>query len=498
MKERVVTISCSASIDGIKLDAEGATINLGINSIPSVELEVAPAYAQSASALKPAVYTPTVADFADLYAKLADKAQGLKSTGNVDITVKTDGYRAGTDTLSLKGWVLTGVGMSNVSATAAPHLVVIMQHPICKLTKIGSIYETPKTTFSKMIFDAASGKESYLDIMESVYATVRTASDAFYPTPTAMPAVFREHLGLGDFDPKQYLEESAKTLFLQGVIQDGKEMIAASIGHTVFPSSGGASTWDTILSSAGSLLLNVVQDENNNFTKKKLLLEPMRPWKSQTITLDEELCNWTDLPGMDTFKLVGVMARAFSPFVEAVSEGCVKFGNPTENDRESMINDVLYVPEGMSPETADGRIMKTSAPAVLDQAIRMDSASGDNIAGSEVQFVSERATGFNMALRKYCQAVYEITAGSMSMGKAQMALGFKDAGGRLILPGNTCKFVSKGKDIYYGYIKKVAHVLSTRGGCCTMVDMSHVRPREKYMVYGIPAVVDGNSNPAYE
>ena len=197
--------------------------------------------------------------------------------------------------------------------------------------------------------------------------------------------------------------------------------------------------------------------------------------------------------------IVGVMARKF-PIIDDWSEGIVKNGNP--NNTEGSF-DVLYAKPD-DPDIANGRIMKTSAPVVLAQAFMEDSSYGNSIGESRIRMIDARASGFNSALMAYCQAVYEISSGSMNSASAQMAIGFRDVDGRMILPGNTCRFVSRegtddGKDkvIYYGYIRNVVHHMSTGGGCSTTINMSYIRPDEEYKIDGNPVIEDGNVNAAY-
>jgi hypothetical protein len=87
----------------------------------------------------------------------------------------------------------------------------------------------------------------------------------------------------------------------------------------------------------------------------------------------------------------------------------------------------------------------------------------------------------------------------MSMARANMVLSFYDADHKLILPGNPVKFVSGSseKPIYYGYINKVIHTMSTSGGCGTVVDMTYVRGTPDYMINGKSAISIGSRNRAY-
>ena len=492
-EERVVTIKISATVAGKKLDVCGANVVLGINEIPRIELLVPPTEAKNSTPLKPNVFHPTLSEFIKLYTDLAKDAEKQSETGNVDITIFTDSTASGErpDKLNISGWILTGVGLSSVGANSAPHLSVILHHPAFWLTKVGSIYETPKSHAEQKIAEAASGGSKFLDIVKKVYDAAK--SDILYfQSPDDMPRVYRNSLGVGEFDPSRYIMDKTPSPMLDlAMKKEVTKRLAAATGRIVCPMGDGSSTWDMIVRSSGLLMTSVVQNEDNNFTKLQgLVIEPTKPWKTESVlTLSEDMCFWTEVPGMDMLKIVGVMARKMRIFENRLTTWANPVGMRPKD--EVGMCDVLYCP--VPPTQADGRIMKTSAPFILTQAFMEDGIVGTDLVTGFADTGNQRLNGFDSALRLYCRAVYEITYGSMNTGKAQMALGFRDANGKLLLPGNTCRFVSRGKDIYYGYIRNVVHSLSTKGGCATTVGMSHVRP-----TLTVDKVKDGNKNAAYE
>lgn len=491
MSEHVVTVYVNASVAGVSLHVHEASIILGVNQIPRIELMVAPTNDNGATQLKPKVLKPTISDFSDIYHNLANKAPGLNTKGRVHIDIYEDGQLK--DTLDLRDWVLSGVGLSRVSATAAPYMTVILQHPICYLTKLGSIYEETKCDLRKLISECTIGKKNFLEVVTAVYACVRPA-DLYYRSLDGLGSVFREKLGLNEFDPNRYLDEDCSLHFLEKPLKAGKDILAAATGRFVLPTNGGSSTWDMLLAASGLLLLSIVQDQTRNFTKTKLLIEPIKPWKSPTIQLNDEDCSQTDLPGMDSFKLIAVFASKPDQFYDMYTLGMMDNGNADQTDT---INNIFYSPFTKVSD-ADGRVMATNCPPVLGQALMEDAATGKTLALSSIDTKEARSSGLLGALIKYCQAVYEMTAASMNSATAKMILGFKDREGNLILPGNTCKFVSQGKAIYYGYATKVVHYMSTKGGCCTTVCMSHVRPDEEYKLMDQNVIKNGNINPAYD
>lgn len=482
-KYKVVTVEIDAKVGGESLGVQEATITLGVNAIPMINLVCVPTEVTK-DASSTDVKSPHIKDFASLYDSLSSKAEDMSATGDVSITVDTDGS---TDSISLSGWILTGAGLSSVGATQAPCLSVVLQHPICRLTKVGSIYEEPKTEYPKMYNEKLASASSFLDVVEAAYKYVREDVD-YWPVPDDSPAPsFRSSLGTGDFDPKKYLEGGSAGIFLSSA---GAERIAQAIGRMVIPNGGGTSTWDMLMAASGNLLLSIVQDESNNYTTEKLVIEPTQPWKKSNISLDEDSCHSTEIPGMDPFKIIGVMCRKLGPYSDVVQLGLLGNGNINQKDP---VSEVMYAPV-KDATSADGRIMKTNAPVVLDSAFRRDAPNGGAINLGMVKMEATRADLYNDALMKYCQAVYEISALSMKTATSVMKLGFHDSGGSLILPGQGCSFSSQGSTLFYGYIRNVIHYMSTAGGCETIVKMSHVRSSE-----GLGDIIAaGATNAAYE
>ena len=493
MEERVVTIGFDATVAGKKLDVCGANIVLGVNEISRIELMVPPTEASNSTPLKPNVFSPSLAEFIKLYRELAEAAEKQSEVGSVDITITTNSTKSGEsiDRLSLKDWVLSGVGMSSVSATSAPHLSVILHHPAFWLTKVGSVYETPKSNAEKIVAEAAANGAYFLDVVKEVYNAVKSRMEYFDP-PEGMASVYRDSLGSGKFDPEEYIWDDTLGPMLDAALDNEvTERLNSAIGRLVCPMGDGSSTWDMLVRSSGTNLLSLVQNQYYNFTDKiGHVLEPSKPWKTgPLLVFDEDKCFWTEVPGMDMFKLVGVMARKLRMVDTRVTNWQNTVGAKPKD--EVGMCDVLYCP--VEPTEADGRIMKTSAPFVLTQAFMEDGIYGSDIVTGFADTSNARLQGFDRALRQYCRAVFEITYGSMNTGKMQLALGFRDSGGNLILPGNTCKLVSKGSDVFFGYIKSVVHSLSTKGGCSTTIGMSHVRPKLK-----VDKVPDGDKNAAYD
>lgn len=497
----VITVSVEVDVLNHRFGVENATVTLGVNAIPTIELACAPTRQDvSFTPLVPNLIVPRIADFSEMYRELSVAAEGLGETGTVTITMSGDEE----DRIVLKDWILSGAGLSSVGATAAPHLHVVFQHPICKLTKVGSIYETEKTDSATQLNDAIQGMKprNLLEIMEVAYHCARDTVK-YYPFPDnfTLPSEFRQMLGKGEYSPSEYLtwKWDGPGIFLGTGKQDDSDVRKAqAIARSIFPRTAGSSTWDALTAAAGSLLVNVTQDQQDNYTTKHLVLEPMMPWKASSLNIDDRRCASIDLPGANPFRIAGVMSRNLGPYADDYGQGIRRDSNGS-GDRDAKtkpISTAVYVPNGVKVSTADGRIIQTSAPFVLDSSFRRDAPYGDNIPQSMVDMKKEFQGGFLQTLRRYCKAVYETSVLSMVRARAQMALSFH-VDGSLVLPGNTCRFSSDGDILFYGYIQNVVHHISTGGGNATVLEMSYARPDENYSIRGTPVITAGSANAAY-
>lgn len=521
MATKVVTVDIQAEIDGKPIHVHSAQLALGVNAIPRITLSVAPAKHFNASPLRPSVITPEISYFTEIFERLYNKANSLNSKGTVKIKVHqpgmggdidrklrgagqatrsrklSPGTKTREDSIVLKDWVLSGVGLSGLSPMSAPYLSVVLEHPICNLTKVGDIYETFRINSMLGLAMATSQGRSLLQIMNSVYDWVRNGDNLFYQA-SDVAKLFRKRLGANQFDPALYLEEKpAGPMFLESALRGISNVgLTTAIGRMALPTYENCpSIWDTLIRMCGALMLTIVQDQTNNFLGPKLVIEPLKPWKKCSIHLNEEECFGTLIPGQDPFKIVGAMVRKPNTWNGKISLGLSKTG---AGDQDDDMSSILYVPDGVTPQLADGRIVKTSCPAILAQALMDDAAYGPRISNGLSALTSARMAGLQAPLRKFCQAVYETMVESMRIGRADMALAFRDRDGMLILPGNTCGMFSADKEsIYYAYINEVVHYMSSDGECRTSLSMSRMRPNEILKVDGIPVIEDGNINAAY-
>lgn len=491
MEHHVVHVNIDATVAGKRIGVIEAAVSLAVNSIPSISLVCAPTGGRL-SPLDPEVHSPDIRDYMSLYRDLQKEAEGLRNSDNSVEIVVSEG-NAQKSLMKVSGWILAEVGLSAMGPDTAPDLVVVIKHPICRLTKAGSIYQTQMADTSIEWNYITAGEKDLLGIVDKTYDYVAQRDDLFWPTDTFADE-YRRILGDDESKPGTYLDfKGGNGIFLANVADGMRDRIAEGIGRFVFPEEGGSSTWDMLISASGALLLSITQDNDNNFMGNKLVLEPTTPWKTASVTLDDTMCNRLEAPCSDPFRISGVMCRKMGPYNVWPDTGLFSNGNPNDEEPKS---EAFYAPVGA--DYADGRIMKVPVPSILEAAFRRDAPYGDGgITDLGVKGVDQLSGYYDAALNAYCRAVYEISATHLVSAKAHMALDFSDFDGNLILPGNTCVFKSSGEPVFYGYIQNVVHVASTSGLCGTTVSMSHVREGGSYIVGGQVAIAEGSPNAAY-
>jgi hypothetical protein len=481
-KEYVSNVTIRLTIDGRPYGVDTAKLRTAINSIPEITLSVWPLEAEGETK----VWAPSIIEYAQMYKELSDKAETLDTLCDIDIRVIVPDL-SDSQFIWLEGWILAGAGMSQVSSVSAPYLTVVIQHPICRLTKCGFIYETPNSEFYKTIAPDTSRFTAIADYVYDRYANAeasRFLDTADYSESGSTAAEYRKKLGEQKFKIGTYLNEKTNTLFLQKYISS-VEALRRSVADLAKPSSGGiaSSSWDMLLRAAGTLLMWVSQDKDNNYTKQKLVLEPVRPWLKPTMDFVEDECSWVELPGMDPFKLAGVQVDMSSQGEIPVTHGLMQ---SKDAKARKQIRYAFYAAE--NPDTSVGRIVRVSRPICLEGMNSYDAAYQSEKIGNTTK---DEGRPDGRPEKQYAYAVYYTLARSMVRTHAEFRLMF-ERNGALIVPGLNCTFKSKGEVVYYGNISEVVHELSTSGRCQTNIGFSYVRSEEDY-----PGITIGTDNPAY-
>ena len=495
MTYSVAKVQIDATVAGKRLGVSEASLALGVNAIPTITLICAPTEGRLAP-LDPDVEAPDIRDILKLYEELQPEAEGLSITGDVHWSVKYDS--GDTDEINLKGWILAEVGLSGFGATQVPKLFVVLKHKVCRLTKAGSIYETPKVLCDRILNANTIGLPDIIQITDKVYDLVNGPIE-FWPPADNAAIPFRKRLAEKEAKLDTYFiwknGPGEQGIFLGGpkCAPDKKPRLQQAIARYVLPTFGGTSTWDMLMGATGILLISVTQDDEHNYLKDKLVLEPTKPWKGETIVLEDYWCHHLDMPTSDPMRIAGVMCRKLGPSSDVIDLGPRRNGNM---NMQKPTSEIMYKPEPAVP-VLDGQPMIVNCPAIFDSGYRRDAPQGGNIVSMGVKSNKTRMDHYNKALKQYCQAMYEITACSMVRATARMVLSFKDNNGNLILPGNTCKFTASGEPLFYGYANSIVHYGSTGGGCETSVTMSYVRTDAPYLIRGEVAIADDSPNAAY-
>ena len=125
---------------GANIQVQQFDLAVAVNDIPRLTLEVLPVESRRGQTEASA---PTFSEITDLYHRLFSKSLDLQQKASVTIRIDSKESSCEKQSIQLKDWILTDVGLSSVTTYSAPSLVLILQHPIVNLSRTGAVYETP-------------------------------------------------------------------------------------------------------------------------------------------------------------------------------------------------------------------------------------------------------------------------------------------------------------------------------------------------------------------
>ena len=488
-KTTVVTCNVSGKVAGKELNIFGADLILQVNAIPKVVLHCDPV--GGIPGKKTEVASPTIDEYVKEFNSLIDKVGGLGTTGSFSAQLFENGSQY--DSVDIKEWVLSGVGLTRVSPTSAPTLDVTLSHPAVRLTKLGGIYEEPKGNFEQELErDAASG--SIVATWDKVYKAYAESSSfrPLFSEPQGICSQYRKALGDKENLPSTYLEDKT------GVFLCGESTLALPMKRAVAgflaPSKGGGSTWSYLIGSVcPNMLVSVVPGDLNS---GKLVLEPTSPWKDKSVTIDDSKINTIEFPGFDPYMICGAICGR--PGLTDYHQYNYQFVGDKENTNDGNAG-AMFVPKGLTPTTSDGLIQICSTPRLLNSAIGRNGAVGGNLQ-SVVYASSELPSAIKGPLLKYLKAFFQISVRSQ-VTSSVICMPYFDKGNVTAGKVYEIKGGENGKTLMYGYAVGVRHHISTSDGSYTSINMSHVRGGDgEYRISGVTVAKNGDTpgtNAAY-
>ncbi len=433
------------------------------------------------------------------------------------ITTRANDGAKGTQEILLKGWILTAVGIGNLTTTRGFQVKCSISHPVYNLSMHGGFCTN---------FNQSLGLEKLIGSVKdplsagvAVYDKISKLSDAnklkFLSSPdTIHPGgknatdIMKEVNSVFGTIPKlldQYLEWKPELgggkngIPFSKFLTSNMEKAAKKVMMETWIPVGTNSVWDILIgSTCAEFDLTVIPD----YTKDKLPITPYYPWLSATMELNEEDMFDITFPGTDPAPIYGLTS---SP--QMINTGNLYIGSFSGTEGENLLDKasvLAYVPSANSD--INGKFFSGAlpewlvavceeAPGFAPQEPKMTGFSGDhpgNTSGSGDNEEMKKSNSFKMqCLAQEFLKMYK----KRLEATITCPLLFSRNGEDPFLPGKVLSIrTSKGYILFEGYVVSLTHSIDMEsGGGATSFHLAYCRPEGGYPI--VKEVMD--KNPMY-
>lgn len=499
--EKTHVDSVSVSLDaGLELAASQFELSLEVNSIPRITIELLPIEAKKGSF---GASAPTFGEITALYNKLSSISKNLDNKANIKISVTSYGSKNSEQKIELKDWILSDVGLSSVTSYSAPTIAAIFNHPSYRLVRTGTIYENPNDSCLDIKLGSVSGG-NIISLMDGVYKKF-SSEILFYDIGKSVEhgkdvadvrqivKKFRTDLAEANNLPGTYIDCSSSLFLEKHFTGDKKALLVTALANIAQPFFASGSTWHRIVQSiCPACLMHVVP----TYTLGKLKLEPAEPWQNFSYEIPESCIESIELPPEDPDPLIGVAVQRDNMSPDPVSDDCT-----TRREQPFSSKYAFYIPEGVNPESPQGRIEFIGDSTVITCIEQMnacplsESASDDSTKHTRTLTKIEDLIG---AEDNYAQAMFELLYRKNCTAAVTTTMMFNDSKGNVIHPGRTMRISEKSsasKVLFTGYLVKTFVRGAVGGPCVSIYTMTHTRPSGD--ARSSILIPDGASNPCY-
>lgn len=472
-------------------------LRLGVNTIPSITIELLPTDGAEGVGTYVKATTPSFDDLTKLYSSLLTKAETQVTKASVTIKTIPDVSRSGfckPQTLTLTDWTLTDVSLSDVTTAQAPKLVIALSHPAEVLDRTGYIYELidSETTLNRVLANEVSGS-TLIEIMTNVYELVWTGGklkfkDLIPPLyggpPDDMKQIIKNYrqVGLSVGRPSGFLDDKSGGLFLQNDFGDDlQQRLTAALAYITLPTPFCASTFRRLVSNIlPSLGLVIVP----TYDKPRLEVRPFAPWVNASEALGNGSVTSMSMSPQDPDPLIGTAMCLDVHDIDPVVGDATRV---SKNERN--MNVLFYVPDkaknnyrlllgessGIIEDIGDSEIITTM------ESIDLGSKKTIGAGSKELQDTENLIESADLLepRKKYLEETFIENYRRGCTASVNAVLSFYDITGQLLYPGRVFTVVEEGgthRRLIYGYVTEILSRGSTVGDCTTTIQMTHVRP----------------------
>lgn len=490
--DNIVYTVAAADFDagGTTFSVSSVRLNAVANGIPTCAVGISAEKGAKENTSK--VFALTIEGLAETLQSLQNKAMQL-ATCNLHVKLASTGKISGTKpgvTLNLAGWLLIGVGMSDLTTTDAYSLTCIIAHPAYKLTLAsGCMYtgvgginfsdiskniSNPLDAAKKAIqaIQKANGSQPKQKLIEEgspsagfSLKTLQAMRDEIAGRMGATSSAIDSYL---EWDGGSYVSHGSDIpgASVMGDCLDGvKFALVRDWAHALFNMSAWNALESVIAPTYGLEVLATYHQE-------KLVVCPAMPWKDTedcTVTLKDNLAYSVLLPGQDKDPIFGYMAQ---DYMQAPGGGLFTVYSAGSEKTVTTPQTLAFIPEGVSSSV--GRITQINIPEWIAAARQLSSqkksTKGTGGKGRHYQsgFLSaptNQSSGDNKQLGKLYPGVLMHFENRFVLDfrrtvEATLRCPLCIKAGNTIFPGQRLKFLSKGKPVFYGTIMSLQHIIS--------------------------------------
>lgn len=491
------------TVGGTRYDIASFSMSLATNSIPAYTVGISVEQSMGDNGGNK-VHTVSLSDLKRIYSELQQKAIELKEC-NLELELEVSGMDVLESRIEpkikLDGWLLTWVGMSNITTTDAFSVICQVTHPAYRLTlEMGAIAKSTGvldlSESSSQVKDPLDASKKAIEILEKAndsneQKTLEEQVDASFDLSKIqrMRDEIAKRMSSVKSNIDKYLLWDEKTYVTHGKqiplgqLQELKEGIQYALVNDWLGSM--------IERSYFSALVSIISPRYGlevlpKYDQDQLIVCPSLPWKDTEpckITVKDQLCFSLVLPGQDTDPVFGYVAIIDKL---APAGGLITVTKSGSEKTSTILNQIAFIPK--STTSSVGRIRYMNTPDWLETA-RQKMSSTKNTQGVTTSRAAysnwlerpvEMGGGDNKQLMSIDSGilahlencfVLEYKKGVTAVLSCPLMFKIDD---KLLFPGQRLAFESKGEKLFYGTVADVRHIVtcaeSTAG---TVIQLSH-------------------------
>lgn len=489
---------------------------IAVNTIPQISLTILPIEKPTkGNGQYITASSPNIKDITELYSLLLSKAVTLDEKATLTIKhitpydsedlLEEEKYQ----TIELKDWIMSDVGLSSVTTMSAPVLSVTFSHPAIKLDRSGMIYENVENPIDlPEVYKDLEGDE-IISYMDSVYDAYSSDEEILFSEIADISEGgpddrFKEKVqefrtsGLSENKPGKYIEGKTEKFFMEEIKPELHDDLVAMSGPIVAPQAFCKSTWNRIITEICPQFLATIIP---TYDKEKLKLEPFSPWQECTYEIDTKIVSSLDVTSIDPNPIIGVAV-----IKDVWSEEAATDGNTRDSSGKYDKSYAFYFPDMVLDDQIPGEILNLGEPGIISNLITADEASNsvDGMSGPEGEDLESAGNHIEDEDHEtldeaYAKAMFQINYRKNCKASVVTTPMFKLGNSTTIYPGRVMTVYDPSSEarLFYGYITRIITKGSSEGGCMTHFELSHARS-----AYGNKSVTkllvdEGTENPCY-